>query len=52
MLLDGGQTTYTLQAVLQGMPQREIVDKLVYRYFNSAENSIGLYMVMQYGYAG
>lgn len=41
MLLDGGQATYDLQAVLRDMPPREAVDKVIFRYFNSAENSIG-----------
>lgn len=42
MLLDGGQATYDLQTVLYDMPPREVADKLIFRYFNSAENSIGM----------
>lgn len=43
MLLDGGQATYDLQMVLYDMPSRDVVDRLIFRYFNSAENSIGMY---------
>lgn len=41
MLLDGGQATYDIQAVLCDMPAKDVADKLIFRYFNSAENSIG-----------
>lgn len=41
MLLDGGQATYDLPTVLLDLPPRQSVDKIVYRYFNSAEQSIG-----------
>lgn len=43
MLLDGGQATYDLPTVLDDMPPREVADKLIFRYFNSAENSIGTF---------
>lgn len=45
MLLDGGQATYDMPTVLHDLPPREVADKLVFRYFNSAENSIGMYTV-------
>jgi hypothetical protein len=44
MLLDGGQATYDLPTVMRDMPPKDVVDKLIFRYFNSAENSIGAYI--------
>lgn len=41
MLLDGRQETFDLQTVLLDLPERQAVDRLVYRYFNSAEITIG-----------
>lgn len=41
MLLDGGQATFDIPTVLLDVPPKDAVDKLIFRYFNSAENSIG-----------
>lgn len=42
MLLDGGQATFDIPTVLRDLPPKDSADKLVFRYFNSAENSIGM----------
>lgn len=42
MLLDGDQATFDIHTVLLDVPPKDVVDKLIFRYFNSAENSIGM----------
>ncbi len=41
MLLEGPGGTSDIQDILSDLPPRNIVDRLIFRYFNSAEYSIG-----------
>lgn len=48
MLLEGLRAKFSLPVVLADVPPKHIADRLVSRYFNSTQNSIGTYCYHSY----